>query len=94
MTIVHRSKKFHLNADKLSRLRFENETISLLIAIITDEENLLTKIVVNFFKNKSFVKIMTKLKELKKQTKKTKKIRFYIISHIVETSIRNFFILK
>ena len=73
MTIVHRSKKFHLNADELFRCRFENETISLSIAIITNEKNLLTKVAVDFFKNKSFVKIITKLKKLKKQTKKTKK---------------------
>ena len=72
MTIVHRSKRFHLNADKLFRFRFENETISLSIAIITNEENLLIKIIVDFFKNKTFVKIMTKLKEFKKQTKNAK----------------------
>ena len=79
MTIVHRSKRFHLNADELFRFRFENETISLSIAIIADEKNLLTKITIDFLKNKSFVKIMTKLKKLKKQTKKQKKIDFTLL---------------
>ena len=69
MTIVHRSKKFHLNTDGLFRFRFENETISFSTTIITDEKNFLEKITANFFKNKTFVKIMTKLKKFTKQTK-------------------------
>ena len=69
MTIVHRSKKFHLNADELFRFRFENKTISFLITIIIDEKKFLKKIIANFFKNKTFVKVMTKLKKFKKQTK-------------------------
>ena len=72
MTIVHRSKRFHLNANELFRFRFENETISLSITMITNEKNLLSKITTDFFKNRTFVKIMTKLKKFTKQTKKAK----------------------
>ena len=72
MTIVHRSKKFHLNVNEFSRFRLENETISFSITIITDEKIFLKKIVANLFKNKTFVKIMTKLKKFKKQTKNAK----------------------
>ena len=72
MTIVHRSKKFHLNVNELFRFRFKNETISFLITIITNEKKFLKKIIANFFKNKTFVKIMTKFKKFKKQTKNAK----------------------
>ena len=72
MTIVHRSKKFHLNVDEFFRFRFKNETINFSITIIIDEKKFLKKIIANFFKNKTFVKIMTKFKKLKKQTKNAK----------------------
>ena len=72
MTIIHRLKKFYLNVNELFCFRFKNETISLSIAIITNEKNLLIKIIFDFFKNKTFVKIMTKLKKFKKQIKNAK----------------------
>lgn len=72
MTIVHRWKRFHLNANKLFCLRIEEKTISLFIAIITNKKDFLKKIIMNFFKNKSFVKITTKMKKLIEETKNAK----------------------
>ena len=73
MTIVHRSKRFHLNANELFRFRFENETISLSITIITNEKKFFVKNNDEPFQKQNIRQNNNKIEKTQKTDKKCKK---------------------
>ena len=78
---MHRLKKTHQNVDELFKLHIEkNKSITnLLVAIISNDENLLQKIVIDFFENKTFQKMITKIKKLTKSiTEKNSIVKYQL----------------
>ena len=71
MTIVHRIEKIHQNVDDLSRLftKTKTETNNLSNVVVANDEDLLKKIADELSNDKTFEKV---IKKLKNQIKKTK----------------------
>ena len=62
MEIVHRSEKTHQNANELFRMIINSE-INLSVTIITNENDLLTKIIAELSNDRYFAKIVVALKQ-------------------------------
>ena len=72
MKIVHKTKKIHQNADELSRFQTYDDShkkMNFSMTVIADNENFFQKIKIDFFNDKTFVKIVTKMKKLIENTK-------------------------
>ena len=73
MTIIHKSKTQHQNADDLSKLSCKFDTIMFSVNVISDGKNLLKKIAKKLFIDRIFVKMMKKLNDQIKKIKNNEK---------------------